>query len=169
MKNLQSGVSDVFCQGDDVDTLRDDLQAIGLQMKELRIKGLPRNYQLFHEALYGRDGNIAAEIAALGPAPSQSSLDEIGLKYRLVSHCGLVARKSQTDAAEMLREVAEQLAEGLQKKQSFAGVADPAYEEDGELDRLNASLSNLMLYETELTEKLRKTPEMPIEALRIRG
>ena len=169
MTNLQSGVSDVFFQGDDVDTLRDDLQTIGLQMKELRIKGLPRNYQLFHEALYGRDGNIAAEIAALGPAPSQACLDEIGLKYRLVSHCGLVARKTQTDAAEMLRQVAEQLAEGLQKKQTFAVAAEAALEANGELDHLNASLSNLMLYETELTERLRKTPEMPTEALRIRG
>lgn len=144
-----------------------DLQKIGQYMAKLKVQGLPRNYQLFHEALFGHEREIGVEIASLGLNPSQSMLDKIGLKYRLVSHCGLVAEKSQTDAAQMLREVAEQLAEGLQKKRGFAraveSVSQSVTEESNqsfatfvaEMDFLNASLTNLMLYETELTEKLK--------------
>jgi diguanylate cyclase (GGDEF)-like protein len=144
-----------------------DLQKIGQYMAKLKVQGLPRNYQLFHEALFGHERDIGIEIAALGLNPSQSMLDKIGLKYRLVSHCGLVADKSQTDAAQMLREVAEQLAEGLQKKRGFMNavesVSQSVSEESNqsfatfvaEMDFLNASLTNLMLYETELTEKLK--------------
>ena len=66
-----------------------------------------------------------------------------------------MARKSESDAAEMLREVADQLAKGLIKKQHFAREIDTTPYANAALDSLNASLSNLMLYETELTERLR--------------
>lgn len=148
-----------------------DLQKIGQYMAKLKVGGLPRNYQLFHEALYGADRSLSNEIAMLGSQPSQAMLDEIGLKYRLVSHCGLVAEKSQADAAKMLRDVAEQLAEGLKRKQSFVHTVETVTHsviEDpmqglaafsAEMDFLNASLTNLMLYETELTEKLKDEME----------
>ncbi|AYG58663.1 hypothetical protein [Rhizobium jaguaris] len=153
MKSSHAGVS-AYPIGNDDGEAATDLEMIGRHMAKLRVKALPRNYQLFHEALHGSDRTIASEIAALGPAPSQASLDEIGLKYRLVSHCGLVARKSEIDAAEMLREVADQLAEGLVKKQSFARKTETAAHAAA-MDRLNAFLSNLLLYETELTERLK--------------
>ncbi|MGO4438515.1 GGDEF domain-containing protein [Rhizobium sp. RAF56] len=148
-----------------------DLRKVGLHMTKLKVTGLPRNYQLFHEALFGHNRSIGAEIAALGPNPSQAMLDDIGLKYHLVSHCGLVAEKSQADAVRMLRDVAEQLAESLKKKQSFARTVQTVTHSvsgdhaqsfanfTAEMDFLNASLTNLMLYETELTEKLRNEME----------
>ncbi len=152
MKNSQTSVSAYSIDDDETET---ELEVIGRFMTRLKVKNLPRNYQLFYEALYGQDRCLAEEIEALGPLPSQSGLDEIGLKHRLVSHCGLVARKSESDAAEMLREVADQLAKGLMKKQHFAREIDTTLHANAALDSLNASLSNLMLYETELTERLR--------------
>ncbi|ENN85822.1 hypothetical protein RHSP_18417 [Rhizobium freirei PRF 81] len=151
MKNSQTGVS-AYSADDETET---ELEVIGRFMMRLKVKNLPRNYQLFHEALYGQDRGLAEEIEALGSLPSQSGLDEIGLKHRLVSHCGLVARKSESDAAAMLREVADQLAKGLIKKQHFAREVVQSPDVSATLDSLNASLSNLMLYETELTERLR--------------
>ncbi|MFS8044886.1 hypothetical protein [Rhizobium sp. BR 314] len=160
MKNSQTGVSAYSIDEDETET---ELEVIGRFMMRLKVRNLPRNYQLFHEALYGQNSDLAAEIEALGPLPPQSGLDEIGLKHRLVSHCGLVARKSESDAAEMLREVADQLAKGLMKKQHFARTIEQAPNTSDALDSLNASLSNLMLYETELTERLRNctTPPKP--------
>ena len=160
MKNSQTGVSAYSIDDDETET---ELEIIGRFMTRLKVKNLPRNYQLFHEALYGQDSNLAAEIEALGALPSQSGLDEIGLKHRLVSHCGLVARKSESDAAAMLREVADQLAKGLMKKQRFAREVEESSNVSTTLDCLNASLSNLMLYETELTERLRNcaSPQKP--------
>lgn len=152
MKNSQTSVSAYSIDDDETET---ELEVIGRFMTRLKIKNLPRNYQLFYEALYGEDRCLAEEIEALGPLPSQGGLDEIGLKHRLVSHCGLVARKSESDAAEMLREVADQLAKGLRKKQRFTRQTETAANANPALDSLNASLSNLMLYETELTERLR--------------
>ncbi len=157
MKNSQTSVS-AYSIDDETET---ELEVIGRFMTRLKVKNLPRNYQLFHEALYGQDRSLAEEIEALGPLPSQGGLDEIGLKHRLVSHCGLVARKSESDAAEMLREVAEQLAKGLLKKQHFAREIDTAPHAHAALDSLNASLSNLMLYETELTERLKNCASLP--------
>ncbi|SCB15107.1 hypothetical protein [Rhizobium hainanense] len=158
MKNSQTSVSAYSIDDDETET---ELEVIGRFMTRLKIKNLPRNYQLFYEALYGEDRCLAEEIEALGPLPSQGGLDEIGLKHRLVSHCGLVARKSESDAAEMLREVADQLAKGLRKKQHFAREIEAAPHADAALDSLNASLSNLMLYETELTERLRNCANLP--------
>ncbi|MGV1792489.1 hypothetical protein [Rhizobium sp. A37_96] len=157
MKNSQTGVS-AYSIDDETET---ELEVIGRFMTRLKVKNLPRNYQLFHEALYGQDRRLAEEIETLGPLPPQSGLDEIGLKHRLVSHCGLVARKSESDAAEMLREVAEQLAKGLMKKQHFTRDIEKASKTADALDSLNASLSNLLLYETELTERLRNCASLP--------
>ncbi|MDL2404538.1 hypothetical protein PY650_02475 [Rhizobium calliandrae] len=163
MKSSQASVS-AYPIGHDDSEAATDLEMIGHYMAKLRVKALPRNYQLFHEALHGSDRRIASEIAALGPAPSQASLDDIGLKYRLVSHCGLVARKSETDAAEMLREVADQLAEGLMKKQRFARKIETAPHATAAMDSLNAFLSNLLLYETELTQRLKDCAGLPPQA-----
>lgn len=160
MKSSQTGVSTYFI-GNDGDETETELETIGRFMTRLKVRNLPRNYQLFHEALFGPDRRLAGEIEALGPQLSQSGLDEIGLKHRLVSHCGLVARKSEDDAAEMLREVADQLAKGLMKKQHFARESEKIPNVNATLDSLNASLSNLMLYETELTERLRNCANPP--------
>ncbi|MGV1758100.1 hypothetical protein [Rhizobium sp. P44RR-XXIV] len=165
MKSSQTGVSTYFTDNADGEG-ETELEAIGRFMTRLKIRNLPRNYQLFHEALFGQDRCLSEEIEALGPQPSQGRLDEIGLKHRLVSHCGLVARKSENDAAEMLREVADQLAKGLMKKQHFAREIATIPDVNATLDSLNASLSNLMLYETELTERLKNCANLPKAALR---
>jgi diguanylate cyclase (GGDEF)-like protein len=148
-----------------------DLQKVGLYMAKLRVPGLPRNYQLFHEALFGKDRSIGAEIAALGPNPSQVLLDEIGVKYHMTSHCGVPVENSQADAVRMLREVAEKLGEGLKKKQLFARTVeavtrsvanDPEHSLavfNAEMDFLSASLESLVVYETELAEMLKADME----------
>ncbi|MBM7049407.1 MULTISPECIES: hypothetical protein [Rhizobium] len=160
MKSSQTGVSTYSVDNNDDET-ETELEIIGRFMTRLKIRSLPRNYQLFHEALYGQDRFLASEIEALGPHPSQTRLDEIGLKHRLVSHCGLVARKSESDAADMLREVADQLAKGLKKQRLFAREVGTVPNASAALDSLHASLSNLMLYETELIERLKNCANLP--------
>ncbi len=88
-----------------------DIQKIAQHMARLNVAGLPRNYELFHEAIVGLNGGLAQDIAALGPQPQQAMLDELGLKYRLVGHCGLAGETSRNEASRLLREVAERLAE----------------------------------------------------------
>src|ERR1044072_8810296 len=88
-----------------------DIQRIAQHLTRLNIAALPRNYELFHEAIIGLNAGLAQDIAALGAQPQQAMLDELGLKYRLVGHCGLAGETSRNEASRMLREVAERLAE----------------------------------------------------------
>jgi diguanylate cyclase (GGDEF)-like protein len=153
-----------------------DIQRISQHMSRLNVAGLPRNYELFHDAIIGQNAALAQDIAALGAAPRQPSLDEIGLKYRLVSHCGLVGETSQAEMSKMLRDAVERLAESLRQKQSFMRAAETALKSISgnpeqslssfmsEMEYLSTSLDSLLAGETDLEQKLRHDVER-MEAL----
>ncbi|MBB4479725.1 GGDEF domain-containing protein [Rhizobium etli] len=143
-----------------------DIQKIAQHMARLNIAGLPRNYELFHEAIVGLNGGLAQDIAALGPQPQQAMLDELGLKYRLVGHCGLAGETSRNEASRLLREVAERLAEGLRHRDAFARACDTilksvsSHEDQslaafiGELDYLSASVTSVSSAEMQIGARL---------------
>lgn len=145
-----------------------DIQRIAQHMARLNVAALPRNYELFHEAIIGLNPGLAQDIAALGPQPQQAMLDELGLKYRLVGHCGLAGETSRNEASRMLREVAERLAEGLKHKNAFARACGQILKsvsghEDqslaafiSELDYLSASLATVLSAEMETAAKLQE-------------
>ena len=85
-------------------------QGIGAAMARLGIAPLPRNYELMHAALSGANPELARDLAALGPRPQQGELDALGLHYRLAGHCALTASKAQSEAAELLRALKDQMA-----------------------------------------------------------
>jgi diguanylate cyclase (GGDEF)-like protein len=143
-----------------------DIQKIAQHMARLNVAALPRNYELFHEAIVGLNAGLAQDIAALGPQPQQPMLDELGLKYRLVGHCGLAGETSRNEASRMLREVAERLAEGLKHKNAFARACGTILKsvsgnDDqslaaflGEIDYLTASLTTVLSAEMEIGVRL---------------
>ncbi len=144
-----------------------DIQRISQHITRLGVSGLPRNYELFHEAIIGQNAALAQDIASLGAAPRQPSLDELGLKYRLVSHCGLVGETSQAEMSKMLRDAVERLSESLRQKQSFMRAAETALKSISgnpdqslssfmtEMDYLSTSLQDLLTSDTDLEQKLR--------------
>ncbi|MBO9123381.1 MULTISPECIES: GGDEF domain-containing protein [unclassified Rhizobium] len=144
-----------------------DIQRISQHMTRLGVSGLPRNYELFHEAIVGQNAALAQDIASLGAAPRQPSLDELGLKYRLVSHCGLVGETSQAEMSKMLRDAVERLTSGVKQKQSFMRAAETALKSItgspdqslssfmSEMEFLSTSLAGLLTAETDLETKLR--------------
>ncbi|MBB2751827.1 UNVERIFIED_ORG: diguanylate cyclase (GGDEF)-like protein [Rhizobium aethiopicum] len=143
-----------------------DIQRIAQHLARLNVAALPRNYELFHEAIIGLNAGLAQDIAALGPQPQQAMLDELGLKYRLVGHCGLAGETSRNEASRMLREVAKRLAEGLRHKDAFARACGTILKSVsgndnqslaaflGEVDYLSASLATVLSAETEIAAKL---------------
>lgn len=143
-----------------------DIQKIAQHMARLNVAALPRNYELFHEVIVGLNAGLAQDIAALGPQPQQPMLDELGLRYRLVGHCGLAGETSRNEASRMLRDVAERLAEGLKHKNTFAracsailksvsGQSDQSLAAFlSEVDYLTASLSTVLAAEMEIGAKL---------------
>jgi diguanylate cyclase (GGDEF)-like protein len=144
-----------------------DIQRIGQHMVRLGIAGLPRNYELLHDAIIGQNAALAQDIASLGANPGQTSLDELGLKYRLVSHCGLVGESSQTEVSKMLHDAAERFAESLRQKQAFSRAAETVLHSItdtpdqslssfmSEMEYLSTSLANVVSGETDLEAKLR--------------
>jgi diguanylate cyclase len=50
-------------------------------MRHRRVAPLPRNYELFYEALLGPNKKLSAELAALGVGPIQEQLDDLFAKY----------------------------------------------------------------------------------------
>ena len=145
-----------------------DIQKIAQHMARLNVAALPRNYELFHEAIIGLNPGLAQDIAALGSQPQQAMLDELGVKYRLVGHCGLVGETSRNEASRMLRDVAERLAEGLRHKNAFARACGTilksvsSHEDQSlaaflsEVDYLSASLTAVLSAEMEIGAKLQE-------------
>lgn len=50
-------------------------------MRKRRVAPIPRNYELFYEAVLGSNSKLSAELVALGIEPSQPRLDELHAKY----------------------------------------------------------------------------------------
>lgn len=83
------------------------------------IAALPRNYELFYEALSGRLPQLSRELAALGSNPEQDALDALGLKHHLVAHAALAADRARAAAQEALADMARKLRFALAEKQAF--------------------------------------------------
>lgn len=153
-----------------------DIQRIGQHIARLGVAGIPRNYELLYEAIIGQNAALAQDIAALGGSPRQQSLDELGLKYRLVGHCGLVGNASQAETGKILQDAAERLSECLGQKHAFVRVAEAVLRSIsdnpnqslssfmGEMEFLSTSLGELLNGETSLEAKLRSDVER-LEAL----
>ncbi|MBD9648530.1 diguanylate cyclase [Ensifer sp. ENS09] len=88
------------------------------------IAALPRNYELFYEALSGRLPQLSRELAALGNNPQQDALDAVGLRHHLVSHAALAADRARAAGQQALAEIAEKLRLSLLQKQSFKDELD---------------------------------------------
>lgn len=84
-------------------------------MAKMNVVPLPRNYELFYEVLSGHNPAMGREILALGNAPQQHDLDEIGLKYNLAGHCGITAGKAASDISRTIEQISHRLATAVQR------------------------------------------------------
>ncbi len=95
------------------------LVRIAQAMASLSVSPLPRNYALFHEALSGRNPELARELSSLGPSPDVRKIDELGIRHNLASHATLNADKVQAQAAKLLGEVSGAMREVNGRKSGF--------------------------------------------------
>ncbi len=102
-------------------------------MRQLGVIGLPRNYEIFYEALTGSNPELSLEVVSLSNRPSQDELDRIGRKFfahhhghNIVSAAREAIAKELEDIAQIMRservhiekygEVLSQTSEGLSSK-----------------------------------------------------
>lgn len=83
------------------------------------VSPLPRNYALFYEALSGRNPDLARELAALGPSPDATRIDELGIRHNLASHAALSADKMQAQAVTLLSELSASMLDATSRKTAF--------------------------------------------------
>ncbi|MFB9951172.1 GGDEF domain-containing protein [Rhizobium puerariae] len=143
------------------------LQVVGQHMAKLEVSGLPRNYELFHEALSGADAALSREVLALPAAPSQAALDEIGLRHQLAGFVALATPKSRDHEIKLLLELRDKMASGITQKRGFTRVLETvarSLREDSnasprdilaEIEYLSVSLSDAVVAETELEAALK--------------
>jgi diguanylate cyclase len=96
------------------------LLKIAQTMAKLGISPLPRNYELFHEALSGQSPALSRELAALGAGASQAQLDAIGERHNLIGHPALAAEKARAGAADAIAELQTKLQKNIEAKSRFS-------------------------------------------------
>jgi diguanylate cyclase (GGDEF)-like protein len=152
------------------------LQAVSQHMARLDVAGLPRNYELFHEALSGADVALTRDVMALPVAPRQALLDDIGTRYQLPGFVAHSLPKSRDPDIRLLAGLREKMASGAEQKRGFAraleAVAKSLREDNGagpgdilaEIEYLSVSLSDAVVAEAELEAALRTGASLLTEA-----
>ena len=71
-------------------------------MRQLGVVGLPRNYEIFYEALAGSNHELSLEVVSLSKRPTQDELDRIGRKFFPDNHgTGIIEHARETIAREL--------------------------------------------------------------------
>ena len=76
-------------------------------MRQMGVMGLPRNYEIFYEALTGSNHNLSLEVVALSKRPSQEDLDRIGRKYFAQNHEHDIVEIARDAIAKELEDLAQ--------------------------------------------------------------
>lgn len=113
-------------------------------MRQMHVTALPRNYEIFYEALSGSNPRLSLELIELGSYPTQERLDQLGRKYFAQNHDqGIVEQAREIVAQEL-----EDIARILRREQSHI-------EKYGQiLDQTSSGLRNRELVSKELLEKI---------------
>jgi diguanylate cyclase len=141
-------------------------------MAKTNVLPLPRNYELFYEVLSGHNQAMGRDILALGNAPQQHDLDEIGIKYNLPGHCGITSGKAASEISKTIEQISIRLAAAMHRTNdllSSSGIDTDAQATPEDLMQFAAELhqeqSSLLHFVTSGLETMREC-EASIEKAR---
>ncbi|MEP9388300.1 GGDEF domain-containing protein [Mesorhizobium sp. KR9-304] len=89
-----------------VDGATDLASSVVLTMRQLGVVALPRNYEIFYEALSGSNHELSLEVVSLSKRPTQDELDRIGRKYFADNHATGIVEHARETIAKELEEIA---------------------------------------------------------------
>jgi diguanylate cyclase len=90
----------------EVDRAPDLASSVLLTMRQLGVVALPRNYEIFYEALSGSNQELSLEVVSLSKRPTQDELDRIGRKYFAANHASGIVEQARETLAGELEEIA---------------------------------------------------------------
>ncbi|HEY4193749.1 MAG TPA: GGDEF domain-containing protein [Mesorhizobium sp.] len=75
-------------------------------MRQLGVLGLPRNYEIFYEALTGSNSELRLAVVSLGDKPTQEELDRIGHRFFAQNHGHGIVEQARDVIAKELEDIA---------------------------------------------------------------
>lgn len=91
------------------DRATDIVSTIVATMRQMGVIGLPRNYEIFYEALTGSNQALALDLVSLSKRPTQSELDELGQKHFGQNHGHRIVEQAREIIAHELEDIAKLL------------------------------------------------------------
>ncbi|QPC87974.1 diguanylate cyclase [Mesorhizobium sp. NBSH29] len=88
------------------DRATDIATSIAVAMRQMGVLGLPRNYEIFYEALSGSNHELSLELVSLGKRPTQNELDKIGQKFFTHHHGHGIVETARETIARGLEDIA---------------------------------------------------------------
>ncbi|MBZ9681293.1 MULTISPECIES: GGDEF domain-containing protein [unclassified Mesorhizobium] len=113
-------------------------------MRQLGVLGLPRNYEIFYEALSGTNRELGLAVLSLSSRPTQDELDQIGRAFFAHNHGPGIIEHARDVIAKELEEVASLLRSERSHIEKYGRV----------LDETSSGLSNRSLLSQDLLQKI---------------
>ena len=89
-----------------IDTGTDLASTVVATMRQLGVVGLPRNYEIFYDALAGTNHDLSVAVVSLSNRPTQDELDKIGRAFFAHSHGSGIVEHVRDTIAKELEEIA---------------------------------------------------------------
>ena len=110
------------------DRATDLASSVVLTMRQLGVVGLPRNYEIFYEALSGSNHELSLEVVSLSKRPTQDELDRIGRKYFANNHASGIVEHARETIAKELEEIASILRNERSHLEKYGRMLDQTAE-----------------------------------------
>jgi diguanylate cyclase len=101
---------------------------IALTMRQMGVSGLPRNYEIFYEALSGANPELSLELVGLGKRPKQDQLDRLGHKFFAQNHEQGIVDSARDTIARQLDEIVKILLAERNYLEKYGRILDQAAE-----------------------------------------
>jgi diguanylate cyclase len=113
-------------------------------MRQLGVLGLPRNYEIFYEALSGSNHELGLAVVALSNRPTQEDLDRIGRRFFAQNHGHGIVEQARDLIARELEEIASLLRNERSHIEKYGRI----------LDETSNGLGNRSLISREILQKI---------------
>ncbi|ESW71716.1 GGDEF domain-containing protein [Mesorhizobium sp. M0761] len=118
--------------------------AVVATMRQLGVLGLPRNYEIFYEALKGTNRELGLAVVALGNQPTQDDLDRIGRAFFAQHHGPGIVEQARDVLARELEDIALLLRSERSHIEKYGKI----------LDETSSGLANRSLLSQDLLQKV---------------
>jgi diguanylate cyclase len=115
--------------------------AVMTTMRQLGVVGLPRNYEIFYEALSGSNPELSLAVVALHKRPTQDDLDQIGRRFFSQNHGQGIVEQARDVLARELEDIASLLRNERSHVEKYGRILE---ETSGGLDSRNALSRELL-------------------------